>query len=74
MHHSIVLPETERREVIPSKRYVEADLVAYALNVAKGIDYCEEPSTYEEVVSSEDSSRWMIAMQEEMESLRKNGT
>ena len=25
---------TERRQVIPPKRYVEADLVSYALNVA----------------------------------------
>ena len=64
----------EKRQVIPPKRYVENDLVAYALTVEKGIDSCEEPFTYEEVVSYEDSSRWMIAMQEEMESFHKNGT
>ena len=49
-------------------------MVAYALNVAESIDTCEEPSTYEKAVSFEDSSRWLIAMQVEMESLHKNGT
>ena len=49
-------------------------MIAYALNVAQGIDSCEEPSTYEETVSYEDSSRWIIAMQEEMKSLLKNCT
>ena len=48
-------------------------MVAYALNVVESIDTCEEPSTYEEAVSFEDSSRWMITMQVEMESLHKNG-
>ena len=75
LHHNTILLETwKKRQVIPPKRYVETDLVAYALTVEKGIDSCEEPFTYEEVVSYEDSSRWMIAMQEEMESFHKNGT
>ena len=51
-----------------------ADLVVYALNVLESIDTCEEPSTYEEAVSYEDFSRWMISMHEEMESLHKNGS
>ena len=42
--------------------------------MVEGIDFCEEPSTYEESMSFEDSSRWMIAMQEEMVSFHKNGT
>ena len=46
----------------------------YALNVIENIDTCKEPFTYEEAMSSEDSSRWMIVMREEMESLHKNGT
>ena len=41
--------------------------------MAKSIDTCEEPSTYEELVGFEDSSKCMIAMQEEVESLHKNG-
>ena len=49
-------------------------MVAYALSIADNIESSEESSTYEEVVSCSDSSKWMIAMQEEMESLHKNGT
>ncbi|KAG8486072.1 hypothetical protein CXB51_019444 [Gossypium anomalum] len=63
-----------RREIKPPKKYVEADLVAYTLNVAKDIDANQEPSNYFEAVSYEDSEKWMFAMQEEMESLHKNRT
>ena len=49
-------------------------MVAYALSVADNIESSEEPSTYEEAVSYNDSGKWMIATQEEMESLHKNGT
>ncbi|KAG8482499.1 hypothetical protein CXB51_024054 [Gossypium anomalum] len=63
-----------RREIKPPKKYAEADLVAYALNVAEDIDANQEPSNYSEVVSCEDSEKWMFAMQEEMESLHKNRT
>ncbi|KAG8495946.1 hypothetical protein CXB51_009450 [Gossypium anomalum] len=63
-----------RREIKPPKTYAEADLVAYALNVAEDIDANQEPSNYSEAVSCEDSEKWMFAMQEEMESLHKNRT
>ncbi|KAG8498600.1 hypothetical protein CXB51_004852 [Gossypium anomalum] len=63
-----------RREIKPLKKYVEVDLVAYALNVAEDIDANQEPSNYSEAVSCEDSEKWMFAMQEEMESLYKNRT
>ena len=59
------------RDIRPPQRYGETDLVAYTLNVVEGIDSSEEPSTYTEAASCDDSSRWMIAMQEEMESLHK---
>ena len=49
-------------------------MVAYALSVANNIESSEEPSTYEEAVSCSDSGKWMIVIQEEMESLHKNGT
>ncbi|KAG8498762.1 hypothetical protein CXB51_005210 [Gossypium anomalum] len=63
-----------RREIKPPKKYAEADLVAYALNVAEDIDANQEPSNYSEVISCEDSEKWMFAMQEEMKSLHKNKT
>ena len=64
----------EMRTINPSHKYGEADLVAYALSVADNIESSEEPSTYEEAVSCSDSCKWMIFMQENMESLHKNGT
>ena len=63
-----------RREIKPSNKYIETDLVAYALNVAEDIDTNQEPSNYSEAVSCEDSEKQMFAMQEEMESLHKNRT
>ncbi|KAG8491178.1 hypothetical protein CXB51_014420 [Gossypium anomalum] len=63
-----------RREIKPPKKYAEADLVAYALNVAEDIDVNQEPSNYSEAISCEDSEKWMFAMREEMESLHKNKT
>ncbi|KAG8474805.1 hypothetical protein CXB51_031510 [Gossypium anomalum] len=56
------------------QKYAEADLVTYALNVAEDIDANQEPSNYSEAISCEDSEKWMVAMQEEMESLHKNKT
>ena len=57
---------------MPPQNYGEVDLVAIALSVVDNIESHEEPSTYEETVSSNDSGKWMIAMQEKMESLHKN--
>ncbi|KAG8491535.1 hypothetical protein CXB51_014880 [Gossypium anomalum] len=56
------------------EKYAEANLVAYALNVAEDIDANQEPSNYSEAVSCEDSEKWMFAMKEEIESLHKNRT
>ncbi|KAG8497429.1 hypothetical protein CXB51_008736 [Gossypium anomalum] len=74
LQYSIVKNRT-RREIKPLKKYAEADLVAYALNVAEDIDANQQPSNYSEAISCEDSEKWMFAMQEEMEeSLHKNKT
>ncbi|KAG8498578.1 hypothetical protein CXB51_004832 [Gossypium anomalum] len=69
--HSIA-KNMPRREIKPPKWYAKIDLVAYALNVAKDIDANQDRSTYSEAVSYEGLGKWMIAMQEEMESLHKN--
>ena len=66
--------DREKRIFKPPQKYGEVDLVVYALSVADNIESSEEPSTYEEAVSCSDSGKWMVAMQEEMESLNKNGT
>ncbi|KAG8483204.1 hypothetical protein CXB51_022209 [Gossypium anomalum] len=52
-----------RREIKSPKKYAEADLVAYALNVAEDIDANREPSNYSEAISCEDSEKWMFAIQ-----------
>ena len=69
-----IVKDRERMTIKPPQKYGEADLVAYALSVADNIESIEEPSTYEETVSCNDSSKGMIVMQEEMESLHKNVT
>ncbi|KAG8481022.1 hypothetical protein CXB51_025745 [Gossypium anomalum] len=75
LRHNTLSPKNRtRREIKPSKKYAEADLVAYALNVAEDIDANQEPFNYSEAVSCEDLEKWMFAMQEEIESLHKNRT
>ncbi|KAG8503427.1 hypothetical protein CXB51_001333 [Gossypium anomalum] len=64
----------ELEEKLNSKEDAEADLVAYALNVAEDIDTNREPSNYSEAISCEDSEKWMFAMQKEIKSLHKNRT
>ena len=49
-------------------------MVAYTLDVVKGIDSSTETSTSLEAVNYDDFGRWMMAIQEEMKSLHKNGT
>ena len=56
-----------RREVqVPLKL---RDTVAYAFPVISSY-----PCSYQEAMESKDSSRWLVAIEEEMESLHKNKT
>ena len=71
--HSIAV-NRPRREIRPPPRYAHADLVAYALTIAENVDSFSEPSCYEEGVQSHDAAKWITAMKEEMESLKKNRT
>ena len=70
--HSIARGRFKRTIKLP-QRYVEADMVAYTLNVAEDIEASEEPSNYKEPISCMDSKKWLVAMYEEMESLHMNG-
>lgn len=64
-----------RREIKCPDRYIESsNLVAYASNVADEIESYEEPTSYKEAIASDDSARWIAAMEEELESLLKNRT
>ena len=61
LQYSIAKDRT-RRDIRRPQRYVEADLVAYALKVVESIESSEKPSTYLEAISCNDSSKWMITM------------
>ena len=74
MQRYFIARDRERKTIKAPQKYSQADLVAYALSVADNIDSSEEPSTYDGEISCSDSSKWIIVMQEEIESLYKNGT
>ena len=58
----------------PDRLIEECNIVSFALSVAEEIEGNSEPSSYSEAIISGDSSKWMTAMHDEMESLEKNGT
>lgn len=62
----------ERRQIKPPQRY--KDMVAYALSVAEETVDTSELSKHTEAISSAGSDRWLVAMNEEIESLHKNHT
>jgi hypothetical protein len=63
-----------RRNIVKPNRFIEEyGFVAYALSVAEEIEG-NEPSTYTEATIAVDRNNWMAAMQDEMQSLEKNGT
>jgi hypothetical protein len=53
----------------PPLRYDFKDLVSYAL-----ITYNSDHTTFQEALDSQDKSKWISSMKEEMESLYKNQT
>jgi hypothetical protein len=63
-----------KRDIRPLKRLIEECNTAFALSCAEDIDCSVEPSTYNEAMVSNDRDKWVFAMQEQMQSLEKNGT
>ena len=49
-------------------------MVAYALSVAEETSEVGEPTSYSDAVSCDNSAKWLIAMNEEIESLNRNRT
>ena len=49
-------------------------MTAYALSITQDVNVVFEPTSYIEAVSCVDSSKWLVAMNEETKSLHKNGT
>ncbi|CAD6245913.1 unnamed protein product [Miscanthus lutarioriparius] len=52
----------------------ECDMVHYAFSCAEQVENIHEPTTYTKAVVSGDREKWISTMQEEMQSLEKNGT
>ena len=72
--HSIAR-DRPRREIRRPARYNDDEgLIAYALSVAEEVPEGTEPSNYTEAITCPSSTNWLLAMQEEMESLQRNGT
>ena len=64
-----------RRQIRPPQRFDDfacAELVYYALSVADTIG--DEPTTYQEAISSLEAEQWTTAIMEELQSLEKNQT
>nr|KYP74269.1 Retrovirus-related Pol polyprotein from transposon TNT 1-94 [Cajanus cajan] len=66
--------DRERRVPKPIRRFGQANLICYALNVAKEIEGTNEPRNFREAQESSEKQQWKCAMEEELESLRKNNT
>lgn len=70
--HSIA-KDRPRRQIRLPQRYADADFVAYALTIAEEME-SDEPVSYSDAISCGESSEWIGAMTEEIESLHKNQT
>ncbi|GJS68173.1 retrovirus-related pol polyprotein from transposon TNT 1-94 [Tanacetum coccineum] len=65
--------DQETDQTLDLTDYQLSNMVAYAFAVAEEED-THEPFTYQEAVAYEDNSKWKAAVEEEMDSLRKNKT
>ena len=70
----IALRRSKRSCGPPNRLIEECNLIHYALSCAEQVEDASEPATYSEAIDSVDKEKWISAMQEEMQSLEKNGT
>ncbi|GKF54950.1 retrotransposon protein, putative, ty1-copia subclass, partial [Tanacetum coccineum] len=71
--YQLVQDRELRTRTEPLRFRDESNMATYAFVTAEEED-THEPLTYQEAVACEDSSKWKAAMEEEMDSLRKNKT
>ena len=62
-----------QRQIKAPKRYGFDNIVIYALQVVEEIDSFKS-TTYQEAISHSEVEDWIMAMNEDMESLHKNQT
>ena len=60
--------------VRPKRLIEECNIATYALSCAEDVEGSARPSNYSEAITSADCINWVTTMQDEMESLEKNGT
>nr|GEY83420.1 retrovirus-related Pol polyprotein from transposon TNT 1-94 [Tanacetum cinerariifolium] len=72
-NYQLVRDKEPRTRTNPLRFRDESNMAAYAFDAAEEED-THEPLTYQEAVACEDSSKWKVAIKEEMDSLRKNKT
>ncbi|GJT38381.1 retrotransposon protein, putative, ty1-copia subclass [Tanacetum coccineum] len=70
-NYQVVRDREPRTRTKPLRFQDESNMAAYAFATAEGED-THEPLTYQEAVACEDNFNWKTAMEEEMDSLRKN--
>jgi hypothetical protein len=56
------------------RRLIEECNMSFALRCDEEVDCNDELSTYTKAIVSGDREKWVVAIQEEMQSLEKNGT
>ena len=67
--------DRSKRPIIRSSKYsADKYVLAYALLVGEETAVGADPSSYSEAISSPDSFKWLVAMNEKINSLHKNGT
>nr|GEW35977.1 retrotransposon protein, putative, Ty1-copia subclass [Tanacetum cinerariifolium] len=71
--YQLVRDRESRTATKPLRFRDESNIAAYAFAATEEED-THEPLTYQEAVACEDISKWKAAMEEEMDSLRKNKT
>lgn len=64
-NYQLARDRTKREIRIPA-RFDEADIIAYALNIAEKSE--AEPKTYQEAINYKESQKWIQAMKEEIKS------
>lgn len=68
-----LISDRQSRVIKPTQIYGQANLVAFALIFAEEIIYLK-PINYREALTNKEVDKWLITMQEEIESLNKNKT
>ncbi|GKE71935.1 hypothetical protein Tco_1530007 [Tanacetum coccineum] len=71
--YQLVRDRERKTRTKPLRFQDESNMAAYAFAAAEEED-THEPLTYQGAVTCEDSSKWKVAMEEEIDSLRKNET